>query len=70
MLAWAETKYDQIVVDAPPVLAVSDPAIVGRLVDAVILVVRPDKDRRRMVIRATESLRTLGCSLLGRASTL
>ena len=65
MLAWAETKYDQIIVDAPPVLAVSDPAIVGRLVDAVILVVRPDKDRRRMVIRATETLQTLGCTLLG-----
>ena len=65
ILAWAETKYDQIVIDAPPVLAVSDPAIVGRLVDAVILVVRPDKDRRRMVIRAAETLRTLGCSLLG-----
>ena len=65
LLAWAETKYDQIVVDAPPVLAVSDPTIVGRLVDAVVLVVRPDKDRRRMVIRAVESLRTLGSTLLG-----
>ncbi|MGV2335435.1 MAG UNVERIFIED_CONTAM: CpsD/CapB family tyrosine-protein kinase [Planctomycetaceae bacterium] len=41
MLAWAETRYEQIVIDAPPVLAVSDPAIVGRLVDAVILVAAP-----------------------------
>jgi capsular exopolysaccharide synthesis family protein len=65
LLAWAETRYEQIIVDAPPVLAVSDPAIIGRFVDAVILVVRPDKDRRRLVIRAAESLRTLGCDLLG-----
>ncbi|MFZ9090643.1 MAG: polysaccharide biosynthesis tyrosine autokinase, partial [Planctomycetaceae bacterium] len=65
LLSWAETRYQQIVIDAPPVLAVSDPAIVGRLVDSVVLVVRPDKDRRRMVIRAAETLRTLGCSLLG-----
>jgi len=36
LLAWAETRYEQIIVDAPPVLAVSDPAIVGRLVDAVV----------------------------------
>ncbi|MEZ6061874.1 MAG: polysaccharide biosynthesis tyrosine autokinase [Planctomycetaceae bacterium] len=65
LLAWAETRYEQIIVDAPPVLAVSDPLIVGRLVDAVVMVVRPDKDRRRGVIRAAESVRTHGCNLLG-----
>ena len=65
LLAWVETIYDQILIDAPPVLAVSDPAIIGRLVDGVILVVRPDKDRRRMVIRATESLQSLGCRIAG-----
>jgi len=65
LLAWAETRYEQIIIDAPPVLAVSDPLIVGRLVDAVVMVVRPDKDRRRGVIRAAESVRTHGCELLG-----
>lgn len=65
LLAWAETRYDQIIIDAPPVLAVSDPLIIARLVDGVVLVVRPDKDRRRMVIRAAESLHSLGCNLLG-----
>ena len=65
LLAWAETRYDQIIVDAPPVLAVSDPLIVARMVDGVVLVVRPDKDRRRMVIRAAEALASLKCNLLG-----
>ena len=65
LLAWAETRYEQIIVDAPPVLAVTDPLIIGRLVDGVVLVVRPDKDRRRMVIRATESLQNVSNNLLG-----
>ena len=65
LLAWAETQYDQILIDAPPVLAVSDPAIIGRLVDGVVMIIRPDKDRRRMVIRATESLMSLGCNICG-----
>lgn len=65
LLAWAETRYQQIIIDAPPVLAVSDPLIIARLVDGVVLVVRPDKDRRRMVIRAAEALNNLGCNLLG-----
>jgi polysaccharide biosynthesis transport protein len=65
LLAWAETQYDQILIDAPPVLAVTDPAIVGRLSDGLILVVRPDKNRRKMVIRAAETLASLKCKLVG-----
>ena len=65
LLAWAETVYDQIVVDSPPVLAVSDSAIIGRLVDGIILTVRPEKNRRRLVVRAVESFPPLGVNILG-----
>jgi polysaccharide biosynthesis transport protein len=65
LLAWAETVYDQIVVDSPPVLAVSDSAIIGRLVDGVVLTVRPEKNRRRLVVRAVESFPPLGVNILG-----
>ncbi len=65
LLAWAETIYDQIIVDSPPVLAVSDSAIVGRLVDGVVLTVRPEKNRRRLVTRAVESFPPLGVNILG-----
>lgn len=65
LIAWAETQYDQVLVDAPPILAVSDPAIAGRMLDGVVVVVRPDKDRRKMVIRACENLRSLRCRILG-----
>lgn len=65
LMAWAEVEYEQIIVDSPPALAVSDSAIIGRLVDGVILVVRPEKNRRRMVVRAVESYPSLGVNVLG-----
>ena len=65
LLAWAETAYDQIIIDAPPTLAVTDSAIIGRQVDGTLLVVRPDKNRRRVVIRATEALEAVGATLIG-----
>jgi len=64
LLAWAETHYDQIVIDSPPAL-VSDTAIIGRLVDGLLLAVQPEKNRRRVVLRAVESFVGLGINVLG-----
>ena len=65
LLEWADSRFDQILIDAPPSLAVADVQIIGRMVDGAILIVRPDTNRRRMVIRAAESLTALGCHLIG-----
>ena len=65
LIAWAEQIYDQILIDAPPVLAVTDPAIIGRMVDGAIVVVRPDKNRRKMVTRAIDSFRATGVKVVG-----
>jgi capsular exopolysaccharide synthesis family protein len=65
LLAWAESVYDQIVIDSPPALAASDASIIARLVDGAILVVQPAKNRRRLVTRAAESFTSLGVNLLG-----
>ena len=65
LLSWAESIYDQVLIDAPPALAVSDPAIIGRMVDGVLLVVRPGSNRRRMVIRAAESITGIDADLTG-----
>ena len=65
LIAWAESAYDQILIDAPPTLAVSDPAIIGTMVDGVLLVVRPGTNRRRMVLRAAESITAIDADLLG-----
>lgn len=65
LLAWADSLYDRVVVDCPPVLAVSDAQIVGQSVDGAILVVRPEKNPRRSVIRAVESFHHAGCRVIG-----
>jgi capsular exopolysaccharide synthesis family protein len=65
LLAWAESHYDQVLVDCPPVLAVSDAQIVGQLVDAAVMVVRPDKNHRRNVVRAVENFHATGCQVIG-----
>jgi capsular exopolysaccharide synthesis family protein len=65
LLAWAASAYDQVFVDAPPMTAASDAAAVGRLVDGMILVMRPAKNRRRLIVRVVEGLRTLKLPVLG-----
>lgn len=65
VIAWAERHYDQILVDAPPILAASDAALVGRRCDGVILVVQPNKNHRRLVLRARDSLTSMKVVLGG-----
>ncbi len=65
LLAWAEATYDKVLVDCPPVLAVSDAQIIGRLVDGAILVVQPQKNHRRLVARACYNFAATGSHVLG-----
>jgi len=60
LLQSARKEYDIVLVDAPPVLAVADPAIVAPLVDGVILTVRVCKNGRRPVERASRILSDIG----------
>ena len=39
-LNWAQTNYDLVIVDTPPVLAVTDPSIVGALAGTTLMVAR------------------------------
>jgi capsular exopolysaccharide synthesis family protein len=57
--------YDMVILDAPPLLAVADPAIIGALVDAVLLVVRVATTKRDDAARAVELLKGLGTPVLG-----
>lgn len=65
LVAWCTNEYDQVLIDCPPVLAASDAALVGRHTDGTILVVQPEKNHRRLVIRATEELASLRVSVIG-----
>jgi succinoglycan biosynthesis transport protein ExoP len=65
LMGWAESEYDLVLIDSPPVLAASDAAILGKLADGVVLVVQPRKNHRRRVLRAVEGLVTLAIRLVG-----
>jgi capsular exopolysaccharide synthesis family protein len=57
--------FDLVVVDAPPLLPVSDPAVISREVDAVAMVVRAGHTRRDVALRAKRILDDVGANLLG-----
>lgn len=64
-LDWAVSEYDQVMVDCPPTLPVSDAAIVGNYVDGLVFLLNPDKTHRRSALRAVEQLRSVGMNLIG-----
>ncbi len=65
VLDWAVAEYDQVLVDCPPTLPVSDASIVGNFVDGMLFLLNPEKTRRRSVLRAVDQLRSVGMNLIG-----
>lgn len=64
-LAKLRLLFDMIVIDAPPLLPVSDPAILSREVEGVVLVVRAGKTRRDVALRGKKILEDIGANILG-----
>lgn len=58
-------SFDFVIVDTPPVLAVSDPSVVAPRVDGVLLVFRMTKNARPVTERAREQLGAVGARMLG-----
>ncbi|NIA29104.1 MAG: polysaccharide biosynthesis tyrosine autokinase [Actinobacteria bacterium] len=61
----AREKYEIILLDAPPVIAVTDPSVLAPLVDGVVLVIRSAKAQRDAVMHAVEQLRRVKAPLMG-----
>lgn len=57
--------YDYVIFDAPPVNAVTDPQILSRLVDGVILVIRSGQTEEEHGKKAVESLKKVEANILG-----
>jgi capsular exopolysaccharide synthesis family protein len=58
-------KYDVIVFDTPPLVGISDSAVIAKEMDGVVLVVQYRKYPRDMIIRAKQMLDTLGVPQVG-----
>jgi capsular exopolysaccharide synthesis family protein len=58
-------KFDVIVIDSPPLLAVTDPSNIASRVDGVILVVRLRRNVRPLAAQGARILETLGAKVMG-----
>jgi len=58
-------RYDYVIFDTPPVLSVTDPAIVAAQADGMVLVIRQGYCTRRMLGRAAEILQELDVKVYG-----
>lgn len=64
-LAEVSQKYDLVVLDSPPVLAVSESTVIASQADATLLVVWSGRTSRKLVHVAVRQLLSRGANLLG-----
>jgi polysaccharide biosynthesis transport protein len=65
LLALAAERYDQIILDGPPVLLVSDALVLTGQVDGVILVCRAKASSRGVIQRAREQIERVNGRIFG-----
>jgi capsular exopolysaccharide synthesis family protein len=65
LIADACQQYDRVIIDSPPVTAVSDPLVLLPYVQGVIYVIGFGKIRREIVARTMQRLRECGAPLVG-----
>jgi capsular exopolysaccharide synthesis family protein len=58
-------KYEFVVIDSPPMLAVTDPSAVAARVDGVLLTLRITKHSRGTTMRSVDLLKSLNVNILG-----
>jgi capsular exopolysaccharide synthesis family protein len=65
LLVEARRRYDVVIIDTPPVLAVNDQAVVSGFADSLLFVVRAGTTPRRAVTTALREIRSIGLPLKG-----
>jgi polysaccharide biosynthesis transport protein len=58
-------KYDRVIFDSPPVGAVTDPVILGSMVDGLVLVVKAGETSWRAAAQAKERIEAVGGNIMG-----
>ncbi|MBD0413464.1 GumC family protein [Oryzicola mucosus] len=64
-LASLAKRFDMIIIDAPPVVGLSDAPILGRLADGVLMVVSNNQVTRKSAKAAVRRLRSSGANIVG-----
>jgi capsular exopolysaccharide synthesis family protein len=65
LLASVREAFDYVLIDAPPVMPVSDTAILGIQGDGVLLALDAQNTRKGSVRQAMRSLETVGVNVIG-----
>lgn len=65
LLETLRERYDRIIIDAPPVIGVSDTAQLIRLADGVILVIQYRRYPQALIRRARDTIFSIGGNLIG-----
>lgn len=58
-------KFDRIIIDSPPVVTVTDAAVLSTLVDGVVLVVRAFATRKEVARHAARAIQDVGGKIVG-----
>ena len=65
LISWLEAQADVVILDSPPVLAVTDASLLASQVDGSVLVIDAGETRRPAAVRAVERLHDVGANVLG-----
>jgi len=65
LLSALTCEFDIVLVDSPPVLPVTDAAVLATRIDAVVVVAAAGRTKRRDLARATELLRQVEAPIIG-----
>ncbi len=58
-------RYDKIVIDSPPITAVTDATVLARVADGVVVIIRSGDTSRDIVRNGVEQLRGVNATILG-----
>ena len=65
LLSLLKEKYEFVVIDAPPVIAVTDAAVLAPQVDGAVLVIESGRNDRDIILKAKSLLDRVGVNLIG-----
>ena len=65
LLEWLDSKFDFVLVDAPPVGMIIDAAEIAKSCDGVVFVINYNAVSRREMLEAKKQIELTGCQILG-----
>jgi capsular exopolysaccharide synthesis family protein len=65
LLALVKEKYEMVIIDAPPLIAVTDAAVLAPHVDGVALIIESGQNDREIILKAKSLLDRVGVNFMG-----